>query len=300
MDLQFIIYIKCGVNVKFVRYLEEKFINIINKLHTINCDKPMTIIVGLKCVDGVVVGSDSQQEFGRGVAVKRLHRGKIYTINNRFTFAGAGTLAHIEKAVDAINIGLSAAKKRKGGVNLSEDEIVDVMEKSITACYKEYNIDRAKFLGDPREKDFFTPILIGGCLSKVGEKNKACLFIVHKEGVVEKISDYATAGSGAAYAELLLKNYYYEKMTIKEGISVIVHTIGEVKDIDPNCGGITKVTIVNPRACVIKSLTEKQIQKTSRSASHLLDLVEKNLVPKILRGELSEEEIRGIIRKEKS
>jgi len=26
--------------------------------------KSMTIIVGVKCMDGVVIGSDSQQEFG--------------------------------------------------------------------------------------------------------------------------------------------------------------------------------------------------------------------------------------------
>lgn len=163
----------------------------------------MTIIVGVKCKDGVVIGSDSQSEFARGVAVKRLNKAKIYIIQKRFAIAGAGTLAHIEKAVDAIDLGLREAKRRKGGVDLSEDECVNAIERSITAVYKEYNIDRSNFLGDPQAKDFFNPILICSGLEELNGAANACLFIVHNEGVVEKIGDYATAGSGAAYAELV-------------------------------------------------------------------------------------------------
>lgn len=252
----------------------------------------MTIIVGIRCADGVVVASDSQQEFGRGVAVKRLNTGKIYSIfEGRFAVAGAGTLAHIEKAVDSIEIGLVEAKRRKGGLNLTEDECVDAVEKSITATYKTYNIERSKFLEEPQERDFFNPILIGGGLEALDEQNKACLFIIHSNGIVEKISDYATAGSGAAYAELLLKNSHYEGITLNEAIPIVAYTIGEVKDIDPNCGGITRVTIVDPQKGV-RDLTPDEITNSLSKIQPLLEIVEKTLVPKILRGEVDEQKLR--------
>jgi 20S proteasome alpha/beta subunit len=38
----------------------------------------MTLGIGIRCKDGVVIASDSQVEFGRGVPVKRLSVNKIY------------------------------------------------------------------------------------------------------------------------------------------------------------------------------------------------------------------------------
>jgi 20S proteasome alpha/beta subunit len=213
---------------------------------------PLTIIIGLKCEDGVVIASDSQQEFGRGVSVKRLNTGKIYLIGDRFAFAGAGVSAHIEKAVDAIDMGIKEGKKHKAGADLSEDECVSAMERSMLAIYKVYNIERAKFLGDPKEKEFFSPILIVGCVEAANGQTKGklgnhCLFIVHSEGVVEKISDYATAGSGAAYAELHLKNSYVKGMKVQEATALAYYVIEEVKSIDVNCGETLELPSCAPR-----------------------------------------------------
>jgi ribosomal protein L18E len=43
----------------------------------------MTLVIGIKCIDGIVLASDSQSEFSRGVEVKRLNESKIQrqTIN---------------------------------------------------------------------------------------------------------------------------------------------------------------------------------------------------------------------------
>jgi 20S proteasome alpha/beta subunit len=257
----------------------------------------MTIIVGLKCSDGVVVASDSQQEFGRGVAVKRLNTGKIYFINKRFAIAGAGMSAHIEKAVDAIHTGILEGKKHKAGTDLSEDECVSVMERSITSVYKEYNMSRAKFLGEPKERGFFKPILIVGCIeaANAGAGNP-CLFIVHSEGIVEKISDYATAGSGAAYAELLLKNYYSPEMKVGDAVALADYTIEEVKSIDPSCGGDTRIALVCPGED-IKELGREYISGLTLKIVPALNIVARNLVPRILKGEIDENKLREILAK---
>jgi len=248
----------------------------------------------LRCKDGVVIGSDSQQEFGRGVAVKRLNTGKIYRVGERFAIAGAGTLAHIEKAIDSLRLALEATKKQKGDVDLSEDECISAMEKAITATHKVYNIERSAFLEDPGEKSFFQPILICGCLENINGKSNACLFIIHHEGIVERIEDYATAGSGAAYAELLLKNYYTPNISIKEAIPVVIHAVNEVKEIDPNCGGLTRVTVVKADGEICE-LKNQEIDKISEMTEPLLDKVEKILIPKILRGEINEDRLGKIV-----
>jgi 20S proteasome alpha/beta subunit len=250
----------------------------------------VTIIVGIKCKDGVVLGSDSQQEFGRGVAVKRLNTGKIYKLNERFSIAGAGTTAHIEKAIDSINIALNDTKRRKGGMELCEDDCVNAIERAMIVTHKTYNIERATFLEDSREKNFFNPILICGCLERIDKSDNACLFIIHTEGVVEKITDYATAGSGAAYAELLLKNYYSPELTVNEAIPLVLHAISEVIDIDPNCGGLIRVTTVKPDGG-IKMLTNEEINQLHQKTESLIDMVEKSIIPKILRGEVDAERI---------
>lgn len=252
----------------------------------------MTIIVGLCCENGVVIASDSQQEFGRGVAVKRLNTGKIYVLDKRFAIAGAGLLAHIEKAVDAIEIGIREARKSKAGIDPNEDECVDAIEKSITAVYKEYNIDRSRFLGEPKEREFFKPILIVGYGAENGE-SKSCLFIVHSEGLVEKVPDYATAGSGAAYAELLLKNYYGGQMTISEAIPLATYTIEEVKSIDPNCGGDTRIVTIDPKNGV-RQLTKEEISSLTGKSVSVLNVVARDLVPRILRGEIDDGQIRKL------
>lgn len=256
----------------------------------------MTVIVGLKCIDGVVLSSDSQQEFGRGVGVKRLNMGKIYKLDERFAIAGAGTLAHIEKAIDSIKVALLETKRRKGGIDLCEDDCVNAIEIAMLQTHKRYNIDRAAMLEDPTQKKFFQPILICGAIEKNNGKDNACLFIIHADGVVEKISNYATAGSGAAYAELLLKNYYFQKITIEEAIPLVIHTISEVIDIDPNVGGAIRVTVVKP--VKVHPLSQNDIDKIAKKTEPLLDLVDKKIIPKILKGEISVSDLKKITGKE--
>lgn len=251
----------------------------------------MTIIVGIYCQDGCVVATDTQSQFGRGVNVKRLNATKIYVMDEKFAIAGAGTVAHIEKAVDSLFYGLKE-KHRQHGLELDEDVCIDVIEKTITAVHKQYNIDRSKFLGDPKEREFFTPVLIFGAALN-GPEKKSCLCVVHHEGVVEPVDDYATAGSGAAYAELVLKNTYRANMKTDEAIPIAMYAVNEVKDIDPSCGGVTKVAII--RDGKVRELTEDELTNISDRSHKPLDTIWKVLVPKVLAGEIDDSRIQGLL-----
>jgi 20S proteasome alpha/beta subunit len=243
----------------------------------------LTIVVGIKCKDGVIVSTDTQAEFGRGVDVKRLNANKIHHIG-AYAIAGAGTIAHVEKAVDAIRRGFLTASKEMGE-ELEESQCIDTLEKTITAVYKEYNIDRSRFLDDPRERDFFDPILIFCGTVQDDDVCKSCLSIVHSVGLVEPIHDYATAGSGAAYAELILKNYYRENLKLSEAVPIAIYTVNEVKQIDPGCGGDTQVAIVEDGKG-IRMLSDEEVKGIGSKAQEPLDLIWKQLIGKVLTGEV--------------
>jgi len=243
----------------------------------------LTIIVGIRCTDGALIASDTQAEFGRGVSVKRLNANKIHCFGS-YAVAGAGMVAHIEKAANAIDRGLKAGIKEKG-TDLNEDETVDILEKTITRVHKEYNIDRSRFLDDRNEREFFQPLLIFCGVSTLPDGSPhSCLAIVHSAGLVEPIDDYATAGSGAAYAELVLKNYYRAGVSVDEAIPIAIYTVNEVKQIDPGCGGETRVAVVKEGK--LKELSLQEVGDIAKKTQEPLDIVWKHVIPRVLKREI--------------
>ncbi|MEE9489687.1 MAG: hypothetical protein V3V91_04520, partial [Thermoplasmata archaeon] len=202
----------------------------------------MTIVIGMKCTDGVVAASDSQSEFGRGVGVKRLNANKIYCADSKYLVAGAGLITHIRALVQNLFFALQEQRNRQRS-ELAEEECEDVIWRTLLAVNRRFNIERSGILG-VQEPDFFKPLSVFGGKSQMGNQTSFFLFVLHVEGLVESVPDYATAGSGAAYAELLLKNLYWPEITTAEAAKVAAYVIHEVKHIDPNCGGSTNVGIL--------------------------------------------------------
>lgn len=262
--------------------------------------KPVTIVVGIKCNDGVVVASDSQAEFGRGVDVKRLNANKIHTLDQRYSIAGAGVLAHIRLLVENVGFFIRSQQSRQRS-ELNRDESEKMVEQALWALVKHYNIDRANILGIS-ERDFFHPMAIFAGREKNGNNLKFYSFILYgQDGTVEPLDDYGAAGSGAAYAELLLKGLYYPEIMVDEALKVAIYVINEVKSIDPHCGGDTQVAILKATSTNgeirphLEILPQSQITSISMQIKPLLDLIRTECVSKILRGEIDETRIREII-----
>ena len=204
----------------------------------------MTICIVVKCIDGAVVASDSQSEFGRGVGVKRLNANKIYCVDDKYVLAGAGVVAQIMEEVKNIEFALKLQESTQRS-ELNEAECNEVIWRTLLALHGKYNIERGRVLGID-QPDFFDPLLIfagrAGIEGKVGHVFST--LILHPDGLVEPIDDYGTVGSGAAYAELLLKNIYREGIKTDEASKLSAYVVGEVKSIDPGCGGSTNVAIL--------------------------------------------------------
>jgi len=261
--------------------------------------KPLTtIIVGIKCLDGVVVASDSQSEFGRGVDVKRLNANKITTFDSRYIFAGAGILAHIRTLVENVTFYIQNQEAQQRS-QLNKDEAEKVAEQALWALVKHYHVDRSNVLG-VTDREYFTPITIfAGRHIAENSVNYYMYFLHGADGTVEPVDDYGAAGSGAAYAELLLKSLYSENIMVDEGIKVGIYIIEEVKSIDPHCGGDTQVAVLKtisqsePQVS-LRILNKTEIDTILREVKPKLDLVRTELVTKILKGDLDENKIRGI------
>lgn len=249
----------------------------------------MTIVVGIRCVDGVVIATDTQSEFDRGVSVKRLNVTKIHPLNGKFAVAGAGAVAHIVRAVELIRLAMRQAQEEASKDELTDIIITDIIEKTLTAAHKRYNLDRARELEDGSERDFFQPILLcGGICPCADGKQNHYLSVLHSAGLVEPTQDYATIGSGAAYAEYILKNYYHDKITVDEAIPMAIYAIDEVKQIDPNCGGETRVGVVKNE---YQELPPEVVQTIRTELVSVLDYIDKNLIPQVLKGKIKKEDI---------
>lgn len=264
--------------------------------------KPMpTIIVGLKCVNGVVIASDSQAEFSRGVDVKRLNANKIYTIDGRYIIAGSGVLTHIQTLVENVQFYLMS-KENQQRSELNKDEAEKVAEEALWALVKHYNIDRANLLGLSERTEYFTPIAVFAGRSE-GESIEYYIFFLHSyDGTIEPVHDYGAAGSGAAYAELLLKGLYYENIAVEDAVKVAAYVIDEVKAIDPHCGGDTQVAILvtetsegaSQQKTQLRVLPKSEIESIVNAVKPKLDIVRTKLIMKILQGNVDENKIREI------
>lgn len=219
----------------------------------------MTIIVGVKCNDGIVIGSDSQASVSKGVPIKRPEYAKIFDIkidsNKCALLTGAGTVAYITRASEEMS------KKCKDKLINNPREFADACEDVVNFIFKRYVVDKANKLGINSSKnlkkskskikwqgDIFSPpsfILFSGIMIKKNNKTELGLYTIHPDGVAENIGDYDAIGSGAAIAEYILSRLWHKNLKIGEAIKLVIYVIEEVKKIDPYCGGLTRISLLD-------------------------------------------------------
>lgn len=213
----------------------------------------MTVVIGIMCEDGIVIACDSQVEFNRGAPVKRLNANKIYRLKGDIAIAGAGMISFIQKAIDGIKAQYDKLVE-KGGLSIETlvngTEDIAGAEMVMASIHKRYDIERVEYLYGPgAEKgvEVVDMFLMMGGIEKEKEGLKKHLYLLHKDGVSEPVDDYATIGSGAAYAEYLLGKYYTPDIAIEVGKKLAVYVIKEVENMDPNVGGAVKVVALDEK-----------------------------------------------------
>ncbi|MBW8012491.1 MAG: hypothetical protein FVQ83_14845 [Chloroflexi bacterium] len=206
----------------------------------------MTVGVVIKCHDGIVVACDSLETFSRGVPVRR-HSNKVQVIEHDgllhpVAITGAGMSTFVDKFVDRANrdiidIASQAAKRDLDIVDFSER----VGETITSFLFKEYVIDRYEFFGT-RIGEYSLSIMVAGATAD----NRLRTYLVHSMGLTERIVHYGTIGSGAAYAELFLKELVptSKNVSVNEAACLAGYAIKGVELMDPYVGGETNIQIL--------------------------------------------------------
>ena len=205
----------------------------------------MTVGVGIKCTDGIVLACDSMATFGRGVPILR-YTNKVRVLDHAkligpVALLGAGLTTYVDKFLHrASHIGIDLAQR-----NLRRKlDIVDfcehVGEPVVSALLKEYGLDRAAFFKAP-VVDYQLELLMAGTTTD----NELRGYFVHENGVSEPLEQYGTIGSGAAYAELFLRYLIAgPQIDVKQASRLAVYVIKGVGLMDPNVGGTTSVAVI--------------------------------------------------------
>ena len=249
--------------------------------------------MGLIVKEGVVIASDSQVTFSRGATVKRVNSNKVYRLleERKIAVAGTGLVSSIQKAIASTRDDI-LAKEASEKKQLSLPEIVDVAGASMAALHKTYNIARIKYLygeEQPPPGDFgFDAMLILGGVDDRGLKRVDILF---QNGVSEPVSDYATIGSGAAYAEYLLAKLYRFDMSLETTKKIAIYVIEEAKKITPDVGGPINVVATS------KDAYQEMMPETVRELLKDTTVIENSLAEvrrKLMDGTIDVEKVRGL------
>jgi 20S proteasome alpha/beta subunit len=202
----------------------------------------LTTVIGIKCIDGIVLASDSQLSTNY---IKNLHGSKIFPVNKFIALGSAGAVSQMRILVTEL--------QRQMGDNIYDD--VDLrfnIEEVLLALHKRYNIHWSASLERPTM--IFTPSSILG--AKLSDDSFGLYqFGFYQDGPwVEPLETYGTTGSGALFASLVIKqqsrapavdNKTLADLELGYNLWVASYVINEIKDFDNYSGGATKVTAIH-------------------------------------------------------
>lgn len=186
----------------------------------------MTVIAGIKFDMGIVIASDSQATIG-GI-LKRVDERKISEIekfqNFRFNFAGAGDERLIERA--------------KGQL------ITECQNREINSVFDFKNAceDVVRFIKQRYTEGEEYPNL--EFLTGIATKQDFGLLRLYPDGVASNVNYYDVIGSGMLFAEYIYSRLDKENLSGIEAVNTVLYVVEEIKEIDPNCGGPTTMSVL--------------------------------------------------------
>jgi len=186
----------------------------------------MTVIAGIKFDMGIVIASDSQATIG-GI-LKRVDERKISEIekfpNFRFNFAGAGDERLIGRA--------------------KEQLIMECQNREINSVFDFKNAceDVVRFIKQRYTEGEEYPNL--EFLTGIATKQDFGLLRLYPDGVASNVNYYDVIGSGMLFAEYIYSRLDKENLSGIEAINTVLYVVEEIKEIDPNCGGLTTVSVL--------------------------------------------------------
>jgi len=243
--------------------------------------KLMTIIVGGKFDDGIIIGSDSQ---GTNNSFKSLNEIKILdkaTKDNKFKFiyAGSGQPRFTELTIEEIfKIYDDDPKEKKENIS----EFINICEKAVNFVTRRYVIDRAinqsmlnmfqlsfkEWQEEIKQMPFIFVIGVW-CKEEIG------LYFIDSDGVAIKIDDFITLGTKHEIADYIVSKFKKIKQNQQNSyfgvINLVFYAIDQVKKHDIYAGGKTQFHILYKDGTIKKNKDLDYLDKFNKVILNNLD-----------------------------
>ncbi|GEM_PF-5908068 len=248
----------------------------------------MTLIVGVICPEGIVIGSDSQTTIG--TELKRINRQnpKVIELKNKcIVFAGAGYNSVLQEVENRVNIIVQNTSNNKGleGIRDHIDKVIfNVMRKHVSKHKSLY--------GD------FETMPTGNFIFGSWKNSVPLLCHFENDGSSEEVHDYIAIGSGTPYAEVLLKDAYRYRMSLEDSKYLVYSVIRDTEDVDNFVGGEIHIKIIKING-EVQTITEGEISALKTSYATRKDIKKRldqnwsKIEPAIMKI-LNEEEIKSV------
>lgn len=170
----------------------------------------MTLVVAVKCKDGVVMASDTQgvSMTSNNVAIKFTIK-KTYRVGRNTIFGASGALSLIQRAKEIFD---AHAKELDAGITTKlRDQIIGEMFPMMQKA-----VERHRWYYNKADNEG-APIVDTIALVRSPDKEYH-IWHIAKDCNEEFLDDvgYATSGSGDVFMHTLLKGYEYSKWTVDE------------------------------------------------------------------------------------
>lgn len=195
-----------------------------NKYSNIQIIKSMTLIIGIRCTDGVVLAGDRRVMRGTECSEER----KIISIGPDFVIGYSGATCLMDKFLFEINSYLDNPDTSKLWVDFAE-----VLEDSVANLRNKYiqRIDDASF-----------DVLYCGKMIP----NHANLYHIYNSGFSEEIKTFYIIGHGQPHALPFLKAAYYPEIKMNEAVrlSAFVLQLIDKCNVDVLVGGKPQIMVI--------------------------------------------------------
>jgi 20S proteasome alpha/beta subunit len=202
--------------------------------------KAMTIVVGLKCQDGVVLCAD-QQITASGAF--KFNECKIHTESMGHTsivFAYSG-LPSLDKEVR------EKMMRKLDETGISEDYVYQAADEVLTEMGRNYS-------------DMPLQMLIGTTGNPAEVFNEPTLLKFDGRGL-HKADSYCLLGVGeSALVRFFVEKLYYSWMPIQEAVNLAVYLVSKAEQYIDGCGGPINVSWMECLSLSCQTLPEKDIQ----------------------------------------
>ncbi|MGB7882357.1 MAG: hypothetical protein WBL44_06485 [Nitrososphaeraceae archaeon] len=146
-------------------------------------DVLLTTVIGIKCRDGVVIGTDSQFT-DRVYDTKSLNENKIHKINDFMILGGAGDPYQTKVLVDSL-------QEHLGNKQYSDKELRKSIRRVLIRLHEEYN---------PNPPLSFYPLSL-----LAARTEESCILYIIQLPYIYPVEQYEAIGSGSPLAQFLFK-----------------------------------------------------------------------------------------------